>query len=207
MQTIFIFHHHLLDNNFSLHAIQVRFKFKEMRSSYDGRMCAKNTRFRKMDVFHVSCYCWILLPVLLSCLARQTKATVTLVHVNRNMPVCVCNKDFSQRYAEADRVVRAEVVRSVEYESFPNARAYDMLTAEYEFSTLTTYKGGEFDEVKNFSAQGFLDERFCGVKLAITDVRTLFLIDPRKVSIASSWKPGIFLIDSCRVAVDWEPSR
>lgn len=152
-------------------------------------------------------YYWYFFVTFFLCLVSQTKASVTFVHVNRNLPVCACSKSFGRQFAEADQVVRAEVVRSVEYESFPNARAYDMLTAEYEFSARTVYKGRGLEEMKNFSVQGFLDERFCGVKLAITDIRTLFLTDPRKVSIASSWKPGVFLIDSCRVAVDWEPSN
>lgn len=151
---------------------------------------------------------WVIISFVPLLLVESNTASPLLEKVEpaSRSVTCLCSEDFTARYDHSDVVVRAEVRSSVEYEAFPGARAYDMLTAEYEFLAISVFKGDGLKEDMNFTTQGFLDDRYCGVKLAITDVRTLFLNDPRTVSKASAWKQGVYIVDTCRVAVDWEPT-
>lgn len=119
---------------------------------------------------------------------------------------CKCPKKgsgFVQRFRASHTVVRAYVLQqwtschlcSKQTERKKAIRVYAM----YTYSVFKSNNPGEI-----FYAQSFDNLDFCGVRLKTRETYMLNLDDPRKLSSASHWNKGWYVLDACQAHFNWK---
>lgn len=118
---------------------------------------------------------------------------------------CRCprsSNDFDRQYYKAYRVVKAYVLSnyvSCDLCSKPRDRKYAIRT--YRLHTSQVFRGSYPGGV--FYAQALENLSFCGVRLRTGGTYMLNLSDPRRISAASHWKKGQYVLEACQSHYNW----
>lgn len=118
---------------------------------------------------------------------------------------CRCparSDDFKRQFLRAHIVVRAFVLSQfTSCHLCPKPSDRRNAVRVYAMYTYKQFKGPKAGSV--FYAQAFDNIRYCGVRLRTGQTYMLNLADPRKISRASHWTPGWFVLQACQSHYNW----
>lgn len=133
---------------------------------------------------------------------------VILVHFAYTILVgegCRCpptSRDFKRQFVKAHVVVRAYVLSQfTSCHLCPKPSDRRNAIRVYALYTHKQFKGPRAGSV--FYAQAFDNIKFCGVRLLTGQTYMLNLADPKKISKASHWTPGWFVLQACQSHYAW----
>lgn len=118
---------------------------------------------------------------------------------------CKCpdrSRNFEKQYYQAHIVVRAFVLRQ-HTSCHLCTKKTDRRNAIriYTLYTYQTFRGKSPGQV--FQAQAFENADYCGVRLKTRQTYMLNLANPNKISRASHWTPGWYVLDACQAHYNW----
>lgn len=118
---------------------------------------------------------------------------------------CRCPRsaaNFNRQFYKAHKVVKAVVLSqftSCHLCDGPSDRANAVRV--YALYTYKVFKGSTPGAV--FYSQAFENLNYCGVKLRTGQTYMLNLADPRRISGASHWTRGWFVLEACQSHFNW----
>lgn len=119
---------------------------------------------------------------------------------------CRCptsSANFNQQYYKAYKVVRAYVLSNyISCDLCESIGSRKNAVRVYQLYTSKVFKGSSPGTV--FYAQAFENTNFCGVRLREGDTYMLNLADPKRISAASHWKKGRYVLDACQSHYNWK---
>lgn len=119
---------------------------------------------------------------------------------------CRCPRfNFASKFREAHSVVRAFVLS--QYTSCHLcASGLDKRNAVriYRLYTYKKFKGKRPLEKYVFTAQSMDDVNYCGVRLVTSETYMLNLADKGRISQASHWTKGWYVLESCQAHMNWK---
>lgn len=118
---------------------------------------------------------------------------------------CRCparSNDFKRQFLSAHIVVRAFVLSQfTSCHLCPQPSDRRNAIRVYALYTYKQFKGPRAGSV--FYAQAFDNIRYCGVRLRTGQAYMLNLANPKKISSASHWTPGWFVLQACQSHYNW----
>lgn len=129
----------------------------------------------------------------------------SLLHCVRGYS-CRCPRfNFISKFRQADSVVRAVVLsQHTSCHLCPNALDRRNAVRIYQLFTYRRFKGKRPPERHIFTAQSMDNINYCGVRLITSQTYMLNLSDKSKISRASHWTKGWYVLEACQAHMNWK---